>query len=85
MNNLDERKLEGKDLARPKEEETIVSKVSVGLNQRYDDNLSLLAKKLRRNKADTIRTMIDYGYKKFVRKDSSGDEDMRLEEEVLIG
>lgn len=72
-------------VGRPKDESTVVYKIGLGFNEECSNNLTELAKKLRRSKADTIRTMITYGYKKFVIKDSSGDEDMRLEEEVLIG
>lgn len=63
----------------------ITSKMTIGFDEQHTNKLMDLSKKLKRSRADTIRRMIDYGYKKFVMKDSSGDEDMRLEEEVLIG
>lgn len=71
-------------MGRPKEDDVISTKITVGLNDEYDNFLEQLAKKLKRNKADTIRTMIDYGYRHFVTKDPDLDKDMKLEEEIVV-
>ena len=65
-----------------KEENEIVMKMSLGFNKEYTNYINELSRKLERSRAATIRKIVKYSYQKLVLKE--GDEDMRLEEEVLM-
>jgi len=62
------------------EENFIVKKITIGFNKECTDNLLKLSKVLKRNQSDTIRTAINYCYKRLVDKDI---KEVDIQEEIL--
>lgn len=70
-------------MGRPKEENVIVSKITLGFDKEYTDMIDALSKKMRRSKADTIRQVINHCHQRYIvgdKSDSVLEFDLKIEE-----